>query len=189
MRQILSIVVLALLAAFAVTGCVRSTQIAQPLPAPEAQPYRLDSGDRVRIDVFGQPDMSGEQIVDGNGAISLPLIGLVEARGQTAEQLRGRIVQRLGASQVIVNPNVNVQITGYRPFFILGEVRAPGQFSYVEGMTVLTAVAIAGGFTFRADQESFTITRKEGGQFIEQRAQRNTPVYPGDVVNVQERIF
>ncbi len=153
------------------------------------EPYKLDSGDRVRIDVFGQTDMSGEQTVDGSGMIAVPLLGQVDARGLTLEQLKGRIARQLENANLLVNPQVTVRVVGFRPFFILGEIRAPGQFAYVEGMTVLTAVAIAGGFTYRADGNSFMITRKQGEQMIETPAQRNTPVQPGDVIFVRERFF
>lgn len=173
---------------FAVAAC-GGPDIAETVTIPEAEPYRLDSGDQLRITVFGQEEMTGEYVVDGSGFISLPLLAQVPARGQTAEELEQEISQRLRGQSLLINPSVNVQILTYRPFFILGQVAAPGQYAYVEGMTVLTAVAMAGGFTTRADTDDFTIVRKVGNKVIEGRAQRNTLVKPGDVVSVPERVF
>lgn len=176
--------------AFSLAGCARSNSVpAAAVPVTEAGPYTLDSGDQVRITVFGQPDLSGDQIVDGSGAVSISLLGPVNVRGLTVEQSRDKIARSLSVSNLLVNPSVNVQVIGFRPFFILGEVRQPGQFAYVEGMNVLTAVAIAGGFTPRADQNKFVVTRKVGDNIVEAGAQRNTPLRPGDVILVQERIF
>lgn len=188
MRMILSLAA-AIVAGIFLSACQSAGPSAAPVSVEAAAPYQLDSGDKVRIDVFGQPDMSGEQTVDGSGNVTVPLLGLVEARGVTVDELRGRVVERLSSSNLLVNPSVNVQVVTYRPFFILGEVRQPGQFPYVEGMTVLTAVAISGGFTFRADQDSFTVTRKTGSEIREETAQRNSPVRPGDVIYVRERFF
>jgi protein involved in polysaccharide export with SLBB domain len=172
----------------AVTAC-GGPDMAETVTIPEAEPYRLDSGDQLRVTVFGQEEMTGEYVVAGSGFISLPLLGQVEARGRTAEELEQEISERLRSQSILINPSVNVQVLTYRPFFILGQVAAPGQYPYVEGMTVLTAVAMAGGFTIRADTDDFTIVRKVGNKVIEGRAQRNTLVKPGDVVSVPERIF
>ena len=162
---------------------------AETVTVPDAEPYRLDNGDKLRITVFGQEAMTGEYVVDGSGAISMPLLAQVRAGGLTAQGLEESIKQRLASEGLIVSPSVNVQILTYRPFFILGEVAQPGQFAYVDNMTVLTAVAIAGGFTHRADTDGFTITRKIGNKVIEGHAQRNTLVKPGDVISVAERIL
>lgn len=163
--------------------------IAETVTVPEAEPYRLDNGDRLRITVFGQDTVSGEYVVDGSGFISLPLLEQVEARGRTAKELEQQIGQRLTSEGYLINPSVNVQILTYRPFFILGEVAQPGQFAFIEGMTVLTAVAMSGGFTHRADSDGFTITRRIGNKIVEAQAQRNTPVKPGDVIYVHQRIL
>jgi polysaccharide biosynthesis/export protein len=179
---------LGMLLFLAVAAC-GGPDVAETVTIPEAEPYRLDSGDRLRITVFGQEEMTGEYVVDGSGFISLPLIAQVEARRRTAEELEQEISQRLRSESILINPSVNIQVLTYRPFFILGQVAAPGQYAYVEGMTVLTAVAMAGGFTTRADTSDFTIVRKVGNKVIEGRAQRNTLVKPGDVVSVPERIF
>ena len=164
-------------------------QMAQPVTVAASDPYTLDTGDQLNITVFGQPDMAGQYVVEGAGNVSLPLLAQVEARGRTSQQLEQEIGQRLVEGGYLKEPSVNVQILTHRPFFILGQVSQPGQFVYMENMTVLAAVAMAGGFTARADPEGFTITRKVGDQIVEERAQRNTVVKPGDVVYVRERIL
>jgi polysaccharide export outer membrane protein len=178
---------LATLVVATISACGFNT--AETVTVPEAEPYRLDNGDRLRIAVFGQDTMAGEYVVDGSGFISLPLLEQVEARGRTAVELEQQISQRLSSEGYLIDPRVNVQILTYRPFFILGEVEQPGQFAFMEGMTVLTAVAMGGGFTYRADNDGFTITRRVGNKIVEARANRNTPVKPGDVIYVHQRIF
>lgn len=164
-------------------------RIAETVTLPDPEPYRLDNGDRLRITVFGQETMSGEYVVDGSGNISMPLLAQVQARGRSAQELEQQIGERLSSEGLLISPSVNVQVLTYRPFFILGEVAQPGQFAYIENMTVLTAVAMAGGFTNRASTDGFSITRKIGNKVIEAEAQRNTLVKPGDVIYVHERIL
>lgn len=184
--SILLIISIALTAGACATRATPKTSAGQ---LPEAGPYKLDSGDRLRVVIFGQEDISGEYAVDGSGFISMPLINQVEARGRSVNELEKDIAGRLQSGNLLVNPSVSVQVATFRPFFILGEVRQPGQFPYVEGMTVLTAVAMAGGFTYRAETDSYTLTRKSGDKAIEARAERNTVVMPGDVIFVSERYF
>lgn len=156
---------------------------------PPAEPYRLDSGDHLNITVFGQEQLTGEYVIDGGGFISIPLVGQLAARGGTAHELEQSVATALRQSDVVLNPSVNVQILTYRPFFILGEVARPGQFSFIEDMTVLTAVAMAGGFTYRANINGFTITRKTGDKIVEAPASRSSLLQPGDVIFVRERFF
>lgn len=163
--------------------------VAQTVTLPDPEPYRLDNGDQLRVTVFGQDTLTGEYTVDGAGSISMPLLGQVQARGSTAPDLEQQIGERLVSEGYLVSPSVSVQILTYRPFFVLGEVNQPGQFTYIDNMTVLTAIAVAGGFTHRASTDEFTITRKIGNKVIEARAQRNSVMQPGDVVYVHERIF
>ncbi|WP_300296042.1 polysaccharide biosynthesis/export family protein [Ferrovibrio sp.] len=151
--------------------------------------YRLGSGDRVRITVYGQPELTGEYAVDGSGALSFPLIGQVRAGGRSAGELEKTLVDRLQPNY-LKNPSVSVEILTYRPFYIVGEVRTPGSYPYVSGMTVLNAVALAGGFTYRAREGDFYVMRQtaEGGKGRLQ-AMPDTPVLPGDVITVRERYF
>ena len=130
-----------------------------PGPAPGGElPYTLDSGDRLRVVVFGQDGLSNTYIVDATGKITLPLIGPVSARGCTTTQLARVIADRL-RNGFVREPHVAIEVETYRPFFILGEVLAPGQYPYVPNMTVETAVAIAGGFTPRAFRYDAAVSR------------------------------
>ncbi len=152
------------------------------------EPYTLDSGDRLRITVFGQEGLSNNYIVDANGRITMPFIGPVLARGCTTTQLSRVIADRLRRGY-IREPHVAIEIEGYRPFFILGEVLAPGQYPYVPNMTVETAVAIAGGYTPRAYRSNAEISRSGGGITARQKVPTITPVRPGDTVTISERWF
>jgi len=147
--------------------------------------YHLDTGDQVNITEFGEPRLNGAYTVNDKGDISMPLIGAVPARGQTVSGLEKAIADRLRGG-LVLNPSVSVQIAEFRPFFILGEVASPGKYPYVEGMTVLTAVAIAGGFTFRAEKDRVSVTRIIDGKTGEYKAGRETIILPGDVINVYE---
>ena len=151
-------------------------------------PYTLDSGDRLRIVVFGQDGLSNAYSVDASGHIAMPLIGSVLARGETTDQLSARVADRLRQG-FIRDPHVAVEIEAYRPFFILGEVTQPGQYPYVANMTVETAVAIAGGFGPRGFRKLVTINRIVGGRTYRFEAPVTTAVRPGDTINVQERWF
>ena len=151
-------------------------------------PYLLDTGDRLRIFVYGQPNLSRQYTVDHEGKIAVPLIGEVPARDKTTTGLQGIIRSRLGA-QFVKDPQVTVDVQQNRPFFIYGEVKTGGQYPYVSGMTVETAIAIAGGYSERASERKFRITRRSNG-FVEQiEAPNDYVVKPGDTVYVFERFF
>ena len=150
--------------------------------------YLLDTGDRLRIFVYGQPNLSRSYSVDHAGQITVPLIGEVTARGLTTQKLEAVIRSRLG-SQYVRDPQVTVDMLQNRPFFILGEVKLAGQYPYVSGMTVETAVAIAGGYSDRASTAKFRISRRING-FVEQiEAPSDYVVQAGDTVTVFERFF
>lgn len=151
-------------------------------------PYLLDTGDRLRIFIYGQPNLSRMYIVDHEGKIAVPLIGNVTARGKTTSELQGAIRARLG-SQFVKDPQVTVDVQQNRPFFIYGEVKTAGQYPYVSGMTIETAIAIAGGFTERASERKFRLTRRVNGFVEEVEAPRDYVVKPGDTVYVFERFF
>jgi polysaccharide export outer membrane protein len=156
-------------------------------PAPRGV-YTLDSGDKLRVVVFGQDGLTNSYSVDAGGSITMPLIGAVKARGLTPAELSAAITARL-SQNYIREPHVAVEIETYRPFFILGEVTYPGQYPYVANMTVETAVAIAGGYTPRAYHSQFEISRSVGGQTVRATVPVGTPVRPGDTVIVTERWF
>ena len=152
-----------------------------------APAYTMDSGDRLRVVVFRHEDLSGEFLVDGTGTFSMPLIGNVDAVGLTARQLEERIAERL-RDGYLVDPQVSIEVLNFRPFFILGEVNQAGQFPYASGMTVLNAVALAGGFTFRAKEDAITVQRG-GSNSPEVVVTPDTAILPGDIVRVPERFF
>jgi polysaccharide biosynthesis/export protein len=150
-------------------------------------PYLLDSGDKLRIFVYGHPNLSRLYTVDQSGMVSVPLIGDVPARGRTTRSLGRAIAARLG-SQYVRDPQVTVDVAQNRPFFILGEVRNAGQYPYVSGMTVQSAVAIAGGYADRADERRVQITRRHSGGIIEKMdVPPDYVVQPGDTLYVYER--
>lgn len=151
-------------------------------------PYTLDTGDKLRIIVFGQADLSNLYVVDAAGRVSMPLIGDIDTRGKTTKEVAGSITGRL-RDGFLRDPKVTVEMDSYRPFFILGEVTTSGQFPYVYGMTVQTAVAIAGGFSPRANQSRVEITRNIKGELIRAEVPLHHPIRPGDTVRVYERWF
>ncbi|MBX3515036.1 MAG: polysaccharide export protein [Xanthobacteraceae bacterium] len=162
-----------------------------PRPAPDASfeaPYTLDGGDKLRVTVFGQEGLTNSYAVDGAGKISMPLIGRVDARGLTTAQVAAQITSKL-RSGYVREPHVAVEVETYRPFFILGEVTAAGQYAYVNNLTVETAVAIAGGFTPRANRANFTIVRNINGVASSASVPPYFNVRPGDTITVHERWF
>ncbi len=178
--------------AIAATPAVATPAAAPVVPvvvAPEAEPpYTLDSGDKLRIVVFGQDGLTNSYIVDAAGHITMPLIGSVTARGMTTDALSRAIAAKLRGG-FIREPHVAIEVEAYRPFFILGEVTAPGQYPYVPNMTVETAVAIAGGYTPRAYRGGVRISRSLNGQIFRRGVPSTYPVRPGDTITVGERWF
>jgi polysaccharide export outer membrane protein len=163
--------------------------IAVAIPAIEPElPYTLDTGDRLRIVVFGQEGLSNSYVVDAQGNLSLPLIGTIPARGQTTQALSALIADRLRRG-FIREPHVSIEVEIYRPFFILGEVIAPGQYPYVPHMTVETAVAIAGGYTPRAYRWDINLDRPAPGGTVRTKVPPLARVHPGDTIVIKERWF
>jgi protein involved in polysaccharide export with SLBB domain len=150
--------------------------------------YTLGSSDKLRVTVFGHEDLSGEFQVDGNGAISLPLIGQTPAKGLTTAELETAIATSLG-SGYILKPRVSVEVINYRPFYILGEVGEPGEYPYTNGLTVQNAVAAAGGFTYRADTRVVFIKSIDSDREVKYRLTPATVVKPGDTLRIDERLF
>ena len=170
----------------ALAGCTPGGNL--PLLPDNPDPaYHLGAGDQIRVIVFGQDQITGQFRVNDAGNIAVPLIGLVHAAGLTTSQLQDRIASDLKRGDIVREPNVSVEVLTYRPIFILGEVKLPGQYPFQPGMTVLTAVAIAGGFTYRAVTGYATILRTEHGHSVEGRVSRGAAVQPGDVITILER--
>ena len=183
-------------AALFATAC-QSAPAPAPTPTQDASAptttrtvteYTLSSGDQVKITVFGQTDLSGQFEVDGAGTISMPLIGQVNVEGITVPQLETRISGLL-ADGYLIDPQVSAEVANYRPFYILGEVRNPGEYPFTNGLTVMEAVASAGGFTYRARKNIVYVRGAEAGAEESVALTATTPVRPGDTLRIGERIF
>lgn len=157
-------------------------------PSLQRGSYALATGDRLRVIVFGQDNLSNIYAVDSLGRISMPLIGSVDVIGKTTQHVERAVEGRLRAG-FLREPRVSVEVDAYRPFFILGEVTASGQYPFVNGMTVQMAVAIAGGFTPRGDRFVADIQRMVHGQLVQARVPMSEPVMPGDTITILERWF
>jgi polysaccharide export outer membrane protein len=161
---------------------------AAPVPVAYDSAYRLDAGDKLRVVVYGQEGLTNTYAIDAGGSITMPLIGSVPARGRTPAGLAAEITGRL-RNGYIREPSVAVEIESYRPFFILGEVAAPGQYPYVPNMSVESAVAIAGGFSPRAKRDRVTLTHTDSSGSTRYVVPLGTSLSPGDTVLVSERWF
>ena len=182
-----------LFAALALAGCIGliapvAVAYAEPAPVRLDAAYHLDAGDKLRVLVYGQEGLTNTYAIDAAGAITMPLIGSVPARGRTPAGLASEIAAKLRRGY-IRDPSVAVEVEAYRPFFIRGEVAAPGQYPYVPNMTVESAVAIAGGFSPRARRDSVTLTHTDASGSGRVVVPLGTPLGPGDTVFVGERWF
>ncbi|HUV32097.1 MAG TPA: polysaccharide biosynthesis/export family protein [Devosiaceae bacterium] len=170
-----------------VAGCATSPTPETYLVQPEGV-YRLDTGDVVRLAVYGEDQLSDLFKVDDAGQLSLPLIGSVGVRGLTTREAAGRIGSAL-AQGFIRTPDVAVEVAEYRPFYIQGEVASSGQYAYVYGMSVRAAVSTAGGYTDTANRTAVIIYRRQGDQMVKGRVGLDFLIYPGDAIVVEERFF
>ncbi len=150
--------------------------------------YQLGAGDRLKVTVFGHEDLSGEFTISETGTASLPLVGVLGLGGLTVRESEQAILDAL-KPDYLLNPRVGVEVLNYRPFYILGEVNNPGSYPYVNGMTVNEAVAIGGGFTYRAKKTEMVVIRASDAEKSEQPVSVTSTVLPGDVVKVLERFF
>jgi len=175
----------ALLLFIPLSGCAINSAPATYMVETEG-PYTLDTGDVLRVFVYGDDQISNQYMVDDNGSIAFPLVGPISVRGQTTQLAAARITAAL-ANGFMRNPNVAVEIATYRPFFIQGEVINSGQFPYVYGMTIRAAISTAGGFTDTADRTRVTIYRPNGDQMIKGNIELDFPVRPGDTIVVLDR--
>jgi polysaccharide biosynthesis/export protein len=159
------------------------------LPPSSPHAYRLGPGDVVRVITFGEDATTGEFRVNDSGALALPLIGTIQASGLATDALAARIGAALQRANLIKAPSVVAEVVIYRPIFVLGEVSKPGQYPYQPGMTVVTAVAVAGGFTYRAIDDYASVVRTLDGEAVEGKATRQSFIQPGDVITIFERRF
>jgi len=185
-----SIIFLSLLALSVCFSTANSHAAAETTPPSfsASGPYILGPNDKVRVKVYGEADITGEYEVDGNGNVSIPLAGRIRAAGLTTKQLEGAIRSALSKG-IVRNPNVNVDVATYRPYYILGEVKNSGEYPYKVGLTVLDAVATAGGFTYRANERKVYLRR--AGVGVEEEYTLDAPVlvFPGDNIRIPERYF
>jgi polysaccharide biosynthesis/export protein len=171
-------------------GCAPGRDLA-PLPPPADAEYRLGPGDQVQVRIItvGDEALTGEFRVGDSGRLALPMLGSVRAAGLHPAALEQAITGMLTRAGLERDPSVSVEVTGYRPIFVLGEVNKPDQFPYQPGMSVVAAVALAGGYTYRAVEDYVAVVRTAGGAPVEGRASPEAPLRPGDVVKVFERRF
>jgi len=177
--------------AFLVSGCAGSTPNdaeQQAAVAAATAPAKLQPGDKIRIVVFGEDNLNGEYQVDQSGQISLPLAGTINVQGLTQAELEQELAKKF-KSQYLKSPKVTVTITTLRPYYMMGEVKNPGQFAYQSGLNVLTAMAIAGGPTYRASRNTVEIQRLGETSMHEYPVSASVPILPVDVVKVPERYF
>jgi polysaccharide export outer membrane protein len=149
--------------------------------------YRLGPEDKVKVTVFGEADLSGEFVVDSSGVLAAPYVGQVPVKGMTLREFETAYAAKLREAEILRDPRVSAEVTSFRPIYVLGEVKKPGQYAYVSGMTVQKAVALAEGYTYRATESSVEITR--GGRKFSVDVTPQTKVLPGDEIRVPERFF
>lgn len=187
MKKVLALTCL-MLAAVTAAGCSSYRPAPSAIHSALGQPYRLGAGDKVRVTVFEQESLTNTYSVDQSGYVAFPLVGAVAARGYTAKQIEKQIADKLRQGY-LRDPDVSVEVEQYRPIFVMGEVGSAGQYSYVPGLTVQKAIAIAGGFSARANQGTVDITRDINGKVMTGRVVTSDPLMPGDTVYVRERLF
>ena len=166
-------------------GCAPQPRV---VPLADPGPYRLGTGDKLRVTVFAQQNLSSTYTVDASGQITMPLIGNVTAAGATTDELEKRVEAKL-RNGFLRDPDVSVEVDTYRPFFILGEVQAPGQYAYVPGMTAEQAIAVGGGYSPRGLHDQVEISRNTPEGLVRQTVPSTTRIAPGDTVTVRERWF
>lgn len=176
------------IASWLTTGCAGNSALQEMALSASDTSYALGAGDKLRITVYGEEKLTGEYLVDGSGAIAFPLIGAVQAKGLTAPTLADRLTTALSKGY-LDNPSVAIDVLNFRPYYILGEVNTPGEYPFVDGLTVFSAVAKAEGFTYRADEKRVFIRHKDGAGEVLYRLDGTTPVQPGDTIRVLGRRF
>jgi polysaccharide export outer membrane protein len=184
----------ALICALSFAGA--SAQEISPGPAPSGparvqapdDTYKLDVGDKLRVIVFGETDLGGEYQVDDGGFIRLPLIGQIRAAGLGLHDFESSVKSALEEGY-LKDAKVSIEVVNYRPFYILGQVNKPGEYPFVNGMSVLNAVALAGGYTYRANESNIYVRRKGRDKEQQLPANQTTKVFPGDIVRIPERFF
>lgn len=149
--------------------------------------YRLGAEDKVKVTVYGEPDLSGEFVIDSSGVLAAPYVGQIQVKGMTVREFERAYAGKLKDAEIMRDPRVTAEVVSFRPIYVLGEVKKPGQYAYVSGMTVQKAVALAEGYTYRASETTAEITRS--GRKIKVDVTPQTKVFPGDEIRIPERFF
>lgn len=171
-------------------GCSTGVSSLAPLPvSAETQEYRLAAGDKIKLQVFGLDSFNNEYVIGDSGLLSLPMIDSIPVAGMTLHEVEQSIERRLAEQQILREPVVNAQHVQLRPFYIMGEVNNPGEYAFRPGTTVMSAVALAGGFTYRAANQSVAVTRTINGREFTGTATQDTKIQPGDRIRVYEKWF
>jgi protein involved in polysaccharide export with SLBB domain len=189
MRRLFGVTVLAAVLGLGAMLAVGAAHAQTPGEAERQIPeYRLGSGDKIRVITFGEQELTGEFLVSGDGKVSLPLIGDLNAQGLTVPEFQ-HMVEAALKQGYLKDPKVSIEVLTYRPFYILGEVKNPGTYAYTNGLTVMNAVATAGGFTYRANTHRVFIQRQGDKESTPFSLDPQTPVAPGDTIRIPERLF
>lgn len=159
-----------------------------PLSQDLLSTYQLDSGDLIKIKVFGEEDLSMEVRLSDAGTISYPLLGELQLTGQTTGEVERKLTAQLGDGYLI-DPKVTITVLEYRNFFIGGEVKKPGGYVFSPGLTVQMAISLAGGMTAYGSDNKITIIREKNGKKITLDVDYVTPILPGDLIHVDEGLF
>ena len=190
----LTVILVSLASLSIVTGCstVGSSTYAayQETAASSAvnRPYTLHTNDQVHVQVYNEQTITGDYVVDSTGYLSIPVAGRVRAAGLTVAELERRVAAQLNGS-ILKDARVNIQVANYAPFYIRGEVKKPGEFPYKPGLTIADAVALAGGYTYRADEGSVVVRPTGSNRQIKRPMDANPSVSPGDNITVPERFL
>jgi len=186
----------ALLSLLTLAGCDDASSLlensaprTEPSLASSATAVRLHVGDKIKVVIIGDDKISGEYEIDQSGEISVPAAGALRAAGRTKNELESEIARKLTDQQYLRNPMVTVDVSMFRPFYVLGEVEKPGEYPYHTGLNILSAMAVAGGETYRGNESHALIQRAGEPDFHEYSLSPNVPIYPGDLIKVPERYF
>ena len=185
-------------ACICLSGCMQNTlvpenqslnsDVASSEISSDLKLYRFNTGDSLRVLVYGENDLSATYKINAEGTISFPLIGMINMAGLNVYEAEKEISAKL-ANGYLKNPSVSVEVIEYRPFSVLGEVNDAGNYDFKEGMSIADAIASAGGFTYRAHKDQFETLRRSDDGWDRVFTSINGPLLPGDVIYVRERLF
>jgi protein involved in polysaccharide export with SLBB domain len=195
MAKFVAHLLLLLVCCLSLAGCGAGSNLG---PATEAEQNaiieaakgspRLQAGEKIRLTVYGEASLSGDYQIDPSGYLSLPLAGTVKAAGLTQAELEQELAKKF-RSEYLRNPRVTISIMEFRPFYILGEIEKPGSYPYTSGLNVLSAIAIAGGTTYRGSRSTVLIQHPGDSGMREYPLASSVPVLPGDIIRIPQRYF